>query len=82
MTDEGNKVKQTMNIELRGTRAKGRPSIRHGMDKCCLGERNSKDRRWRKLGQYITLTWYHTWAREKKNGVYITCMEIKNETDG
>ena len=27
-TDEGNKVKQTMKMEVRGVRAKGRPRIR------------------------------------------------------
>ena len=40
--DEGNKVKQTIKMEVRGTRAKGRPgmrwmdNIRHDMNKCVL----------------------------------------------
>ena len=44
---KGNKVKQTMKMEVRGTRVKGRPrrrwmdkpyNIRHDMNKCGLEE--------------------------------------------
>ena len=44
--DEGNKVKQTMKMEVRGTRAKGRPrmrqmnNIRQGINKCRLEEQD------------------------------------------
>ena len=52
---EENKVKQTMNMEVRGRRAKGRPRMRcinnnmHGMNKCGLEEGDAQDRRrwWR-----------------------------------
>ena len=45
---EGNKVKQTMKMEVRGTQAKGRPrmrwmdNIRHDMTKCGLEERDTQ----------------------------------------
>ena len=48
---EENKVKQTMKMKVKGTRAKGRPSmrwmdnIRHDMDKCGLEEGDAQDRR-------------------------------------
>ena len=44
--DEENNVKQTMKMEVRSTRAKGRPRIRwmynmrHDMNKCGLDERS------------------------------------------
>ena len=52
--DEGNKVKQMMKMEVRGTRAKPRPRMRcvdntrHDMNKCGLEEGDAQDRRrWR-----------------------------------
>ena len=56
--DDENKVKQTMKVEVRGTRAKGRPrmrwmdNIRHGMNECGSEEGDGQDRRrWRRMVQ-------------------------------
>ena len=57
-TNEENKMKQTMKMVVRGTRAKGRPrmrwmEIRHDMNKCGLEGGNSQDRiRWRRMIQF------------------------------
>ena len=55
---EENKVKQTMKMEVRGTRVKGRPrmwwmdNIRQDMSKCGLEEGDAQDRRrWRRSMQ-------------------------------
>ena len=51
--DDGNKVKHTMKMEVRGNQAKGRPrmrwmdNIRHDMNMCGLEEGDAQDRiRW------------------------------------
>ena len=56
--DEGNKVKQNIKVEVRGTGAKGRPrimwmdNIRHDMDKYGLKEGEAQDQRqWRRIVQ-------------------------------
>ena len=56
--EEGNKVKQNIKMEVRGTPAKGRPrmrwmdNIRHDITKCGLEEGDAQDRRrWRRMVQ-------------------------------
>ena len=58
MQMEENKVKQTMKMEVRGTRTKGRPritwmdNIRHDINKCGLEEGDTQDRRgWQSMLQ-------------------------------
>ena len=65
-------MKQTMKMEVRGTRAKGRSNmrwmhnIRHDMNKCDFEKADAQDRIIWKRMRYRTLTWIRENKGKKK----------------